>query len=168
MESGEQHHHYWPGECTIPLTPQALRYGFKFKVYCTHAVWGDAVTWTTHKKHKEVSSETRIYDLLHACYSGLQSKLATADDFVYFEFKHWCLNRHRPEAKKKRKMILGARLFLDPDNNEPWLLIFEPGIDALEEVANRGEPKEHPDFDGRAEEASDSDNAGLDIGEEAV
>lgn len=167
MESGEQHHHYWPGEGVITLTPQALRYGFAFEVHCTHSVWSDVVTWTAHKKHKGVSSETRMYDLLHACYSGLQRKLAVEEDFVYFEFPHWFVNRFRPEARKKSKITLGARLLLNPETDEPWLLIFEPGIDG-EEVLKRGEPKQNTRVDGTPGEGRDTDEARVDIGEEAV
>lgn len=165
------HHHYWPGEGCISLTPQASRYGYVFPVYATKTVWGECITWTPNKKRKGVSAETRIYDLLHACYVGMGKALSEVDDRVYYTFLHWFWERLRPQAKKKAKAKYGARLLLDPETDEPWLLIFDPANDG-QEVLEYGELKENRTADAALDEQDGPDvrldGPGVDFGEEAV
>ncbi len=166
MDSAEQeHHHYWPGEKTIPLTPQARRLGFAFEVYATHSVWGECITWT---KGRNTNPDKRIFELLESCYEGLTKSMSTeAGDGVYFEFKHWFWDRARPKAKKQTKAKYGARLLLDPETEEPWLLIFCIDRDG-KEVLKRGEPKEDRTDDSESgSKGTDlpGDSPGLDLGD---
>lgn len=143
MESTEQeHHHYWPGKGCIPVTPQASRYGYVFPVHVTHSVWSNCITWSPQKGKEEQNADRRIYDLLDSCYRGMGKALAADDDMVYFQFKHWFWDRLKPKAKKQTKAKYGARLLLDPETEEPWLLIFDPVSDG-KEVLKHGEPREH-------------------------
>lgn len=151
MESSEQEHsHYWPGADCIPITPQATRFGYVFPVYVTKSVWSDVITWTP-QKGKETSAEKRIYDLLDSCWKGMGKALTSEPDRVMYTFKHWFWDRARPAAKKPAKMKFGARLLLDPETEEPWLLIFNPADDD-KEVLKRGEPEEN-----RTDESGDAD-----------
>lgn len=143
MEDQEQiYSHYWPGEGCIPITPQAVRYGYVFPVYVTQAVWAPCITWTYTTKRKEVNADLRIYALLESCYNGMGKALATEPDRVMYPFKHYFWERDRPKAKKMTKRRLGARLLLDPETEEPWLLIFDPEEDG-EEVLKRGDTEEN-------------------------
>ena len=140
MESVEQeHHHYWPGDGTIPITPQAVRFGYVFPVYVTNSCWAECITWTP-RKGVDTSAEKRIYDLLDSCYKGMGKRLASEPDSVAYTFKHWFWDRLRPKAKKPTKAKYGARLLLDPETEEPWLLIFCPDRDG-KEVLKYGEPE---------------------------
>lgn len=153
MDDSEQaHSHYWPGEGTIPITPQATRFGYVFPVYVTNTVWGEAITWVPRKK-VETNADKRIYDLLDSCYKGMGKALATEPDRVYYNFKHWFWHREKPRATKPIKANYGARLLLDPETDEPWLLIFDPERDD-ERVLKKGEPNgEHEEH--RSDEATD-------------
>ena len=161
MEDQEQeHHHYWPGEGCIPITPQASRYGYVFPVHVTRSVWSNAITWTPQRNRKD-TAESRIYDLCHACYEGMGKALAAEPDRVYFEFKHWFWDRLKPKAKKKVKAKYGARLLLDPETEEPWLLIFDPSADG-KEVLKHGEPETDRGTDEHSEGMGLGDGAPVD------
>lgn len=141
MESSEQgHSHYWPGEGLIPITPQAARYGYVFPVYVTDTVWKDSITWTPRSK-VDTNADKRIYDLLASCYEGMGKALATEPDRVYYKFKHWFWPRLNKRATKPVKAVFGARLLLDPETEEPWLLIFNPDHDDGS-VLKKGEPND--------------------------
>lgn len=163
MESSEQEHsHYWPGEGTIPITPQAVRFGYVFPVYVTKSVWRDVITWTP-QKGKETSAEKRIYDLLDSCWKGMGKALTTEPDRVMYTFKHWFWDRKRPASKKPVKLKLAARLLLDPETEEPWLLIFNPDTDD-KEVLKHGEHEENRTDEANPVESGETDGAGVDPG----
>jgi hypothetical protein len=126
MENTEQvHSSYRPGKECIPITPQARQFGYVFPVYVTQCVWADAITWA-YQKGRETNTDARIFDLLRSAYDGMGKNMATEPDRIMYTFKHWCWDRLRPKAKKQTKRKYGARLFLDPETKEPWLLIFDP------------------------------------------
>ena len=128
----EEDHLYCPGG--IPITPQARRFGYEFPVYVSKTVWaGQCLYVGTPNKHG-TSTERRIIELLQYCYDGMIKKLAVQDDFVFYQFKvwYWCsVNRTK---KKKRRAMLAARLFQDPDTQGPWLYIFNPKEDSIDEL----------------------------------
>lgn len=125
------HHHYWPGEDLVPITPQARRLGFAFPVYVTKSVWRPSIAW---QQGKDTNPDKRIYELLASCWKGMGKALASEPERVMYTFKHWYWDRDRPKAKKQSKATYGARLLLDPETEEPWMLIFHPDIDGTEVI----------------------------------
>lgn len=133
------HSHYHPGERCIPITPQAVRRGWVFPVYVTDTVWGTCISW---RADKHSSADKRIYELIDAVGEGMGKALSASPDAVSFKFKHWHLKKDRPKAKKKAKSKFAARLLLDPETNDPWVIIFDPTLDH-EGVLTYGEYEEH-------------------------
>ena len=140
------HSHYWPGDGCIPITPQARRLGWTYPVYVTQSVWTYRVSW---KQGKDTSTDKRIFDLLDSCWKGMGKALATEPERLSYSFKHWYWPKDRPKAKKQAKAQLAARLLLDPETEEPWILIFDPITDH-DGVLKHGEPTEHREDDGSA------------------
>ena len=165
MDSEESlHSHYWPGDGCIPITPQARRLGWAYDVYVTRDVWAHAITWTSKdngKKNKS-NADQRIFELLEGCWKGMGAALAVAPDMVSFKFKFWYWQRHRPNAKKPIRGNFAARLLLDPETEEPWVLIFNPATDH-EGVLKYGEHEEDRTNEGDAgvESSGRDDPAGL-------
>ena len=116
----------------IPVTPQARRIGYFFPVHVSKTVWDKACLAKGVPSRHRVTQDGRIRHLLNQCYAGMLSKLATADDFLYYEFKAFYWSRDRPWAKKEQRWKLGARLFMDPSTGEPWLYIFAPNVDTID------------------------------------
>jgi hypothetical protein len=129
----EEHAHYHPGG--VPITPQARRFGYEFPVYVSHTVWDAQCSWT---EGIHTNTEKRIVELLQFCYDGMLKKLAVQDDFVSYAFKIWYFDRTLPKRTgrklpKKKRARLGARLFLS-EETKPWLYIFNPEEDTLDEL----------------------------------
>lgn len=161
MESTEQvHSHYWPGEGCIPISPQARRLGWEFEVYVTRSVWSRCITWTPDKKS---NPDKRIFELLEAAWQGMGKALAAEPDCVFFKFKHWFWQHGRPKATKQVGFQFGTRLLLDPETEEPWILIFDPEYDN-EEVLKRGEHAEDRGAETPAGELGLADDAEVDDG----
>jgi hypothetical protein len=120
-----------------------------------------------NKKHREVSTDTRIMDLLHAAYVGMGKALTAEPDRVFYQFHHWFWNPRRPTAKKKAHAKYGARLLLDPETEEPWLLLFDPDNDG-KEVLEHGEPEENRRNAGGAEPVQHTDGAAVDQGGSSI
>lgn len=163
------HSHYWPGEGCIPVTPQARRLGWAFPVYVTDVVWGECITWSQKDNTRKRSSnpDKRIFDILESAWQGMGKALTKEPDRVMYPFKHWYWQRGRPKATKQRKLRLGARLLLDPETEEPWVLIFDPQEDGME-VLKHGEPRTDRGNEADTGAPGASDGADMDIGEEAV
>lgn len=122
----------------VPITPQARRFGYEFPVFVSKTVWAGQCLFVGSPNKRGTSTERRITELLQYCYDGMTKKLAVQDDFISYTFKawYWCaVNRDRT---KKRRIRLGARLFL-ADASSPWLYIFNPEEDTLDELT-KGTP----------------------------
>jgi hypothetical protein len=124
----------------IPITPQARRFGYEFPVYVSKLVWGKVCVAVGIPSKHGTNLEKRIWHLLQYCYEGMAKKLAAEDDFLYYDFKVWYWSRDRPNAKKMQKWILGARLMLDPSTDGPWLYIFAPNVDQIEDLEHGTAP----------------------------
>jgi len=133
--------YYHPGG--VPITPQAHRFGYEFPVYVSNIIWGDMCIAVGIPQRHDTGLEKRIWHLLQYCYDGMAKKLAAEDDFLFYEFKAYYWDRDRPTAKKMTKVKLGARLFLDPSTDGPWLYIFIIGVDGIDAL-KKGEPNEQP------------------------
>jgi hypothetical protein len=72
----------------------------------------------------------------------LDKKIAAEKDFgdLSFKFKHFYWERYRPKAKKKARIIIGARLLLNPDDNLPWMLLYDPDYDYINILTAGTEP----------------------------
>lgn len=163
--AGQAHHHYQPGEDCVPVTPQARTLGYPFPVYITKNVWSECVSWPGGRN---TSPDRRIYETVSSAYEGMLKRLSVDDQMVQYEFKHWYWSKSRPKAKKPRKITLGARLLIDFETDEPWMLIFDPEFDD-DRVVVRGEPKdgepeEHREDGGALAGEGLRDRAGLDQG----
>jgi hypothetical protein len=112
-------------------------------------VWSRSITWT---KGKKTNPDKRIFELLDSAWKGMGKALAEEPERVAYPFKHWFWERDRPKAKKQAKAKFAARLLLDPDTEEPWILIFDPQRDN-EGVLRHGEPEEHRNTDTGTAEA---------------
>lgn len=126
----QDHHRYWPTGLT-PITPQARRRGVAYPTYITDALWKRAVSWTGPSRFK-TNVDKRIFELIDSMIKGMDKRMAGSDDedgFLFFKFKHWFYERGKPNAKKKASMKCGCRLFINPDTNEPWILVFDPEYD---------------------------------------
>lgn len=154
------HNHYWPGENLVPITPQAQRFGYVFPVYVTRSVWSLSISW---KQGKSTNPDKRITELLDSSWKGMGKALSSEPDRVMFPFKHWYWDRDRPKAKKQRKTEFAARLFLYPDTEEPWMLIFLPTVDGAE-VLDYGEPGADREDEGETRELGRADGTTLDQG----
>lgn len=160
MEDQEQvHSHYWPGKDCIPITPQAVRFGYVFPVYVTRTVWHSCITWTQGRNQ---TADGRIYALLESAWHGMGKALTSEPDRVWYQFKHWFWNHKKPKAKKQAKLKLGARLLLDPETEEPWMLIFHPGDN--DGVLTYGEPEENREDDRVPGEEGQADGPEMDPG----
>ena len=135
----EPHPYYYPSG--IPLGPQARKFGYDFPVHASKRVWNDQCVWTGMPSRFNTSTDIRIFALLQCCYEGMTKRLAVSDDFVHYKFKVWYWDRTRKTSKKKRRAQLGARLFLHPDTNTPWMYIFN----MLEDTANELKEGNVPD-----------------------
>lgn len=169
MESSEfVHNHYWPGKDLVPISPQASRFGYAFPVYVTRTVWNLSIAW---KQGKDTNPDKRIFELLDSCWKGMGKALSSEPDRIMYPFKHWYWERNRPKASKMARSTLAARLFLDPETEEPWMLVFHPQADGLEVVVY-GEPKENTQNDGVPADPRVSGVSGdgpeVDLGPEAV
>jgi hypothetical protein len=142
--------YYNPGG--VPITPQARRFGYEFPVYVSEGVWRDVCVPQGIASRHAQNLEQRIWHLLQYCYEGMTKKLATEDDFLQYFFKIWYWPRYRPDARKKARARLGARLFLDPSTEGPWLYIFNPRVDDIDALT-RGEPDEQSGETGEAADA---------------
>jgi len=134
----DQNSYFYPGG--VPITPQARRFGYEFPMYVSKNVWNAQCIYVGNTNKYRTNTERRIVELLQYCYDGMAKKLAVQDDFVYYTFKiwYWCpVNRNKT---KKRRARLAARLFLDPDTNKPWLYIFNPTEDKINELTEGKEP----------------------------
>ena len=131
--------HYHP--VGIPVTPQAHQFGYEFPVYVSKCVWSAQCLWVIGPKGKGTTPDRRIVELLGYCYGGMIKKLSVQDDFTSYSFKvwYWCpVNR---DKKKQRRVRLGARLFLVPEKDTPWLYIFNPDEDTFDDLDKAsGEP----------------------------
>jgi len=130
----EEHSYYWPSKALVPITPQARRAGFEYPMYVTPAIWAKAISWSGESSKRNTGTDKRIFQLLESCSDGLTSRLSadSADEegFLYFKFEHFYWERGRKDkAKKKAKMKIGCRLFLDPDTKVPWMLLLDPDYD---------------------------------------
>jgi len=141
MASSEQEHpYYYPAG--VPITPQARRFGFVFAVYVADEVWRDICVWSSGPSRYNTNTDKRIHELLTRCYEGMSKKLAVRDDFVAYEFKVWAWRRDHPQAKKKGRFRLGARLFLTPETGAPWLFIYDPKVNSLSDLKKGNAPEE--------------------------
>jgi len=137
--------YYYPGG--VPITPQARRFGYEFPVFVSKGVWRDCCIATDIATRLGTSLELRIWHLLQCCYEGMAKKLATEEDFLYYEFKSWFWERHRPNATKQRKASLGARLMINPSTDGPWLYIFSPSVDTIDALEKGQPPCDDPTED---------------------
>ncbi len=128
----------------VPITPQARRFGYEFPVYVSSIVWSKVCIAQGIPSKHAASLEQRIWHLLQYCYEGMAKKMAADEGFLYYEFKAFYWDRSRPNAKKKQRWKLGARLFLDASTDGPWLYIFAPNVDSIDAL-ERGTPDEQPD-----------------------
>jgi hypothetical protein len=117
----------------VPVTPQARKFGYEFPVYVSLAVWSELVLTDGIPSKRGTTVDLRIWEVLEASYEELLKQLAQLGDdeeaFLYYPFKAWYWSRHKPKAKKKVHKELGARLFINPDTDEPWLYLFDPEVD---------------------------------------
>jgi len=150
--------YYHPGG--VPITPQARRFGYEFPVYVSDVVWSKVCIAINIPSRKGANLEQRIWHLLQYCYDGMAKKLATTDDFLYYEFKAHFWSRDRPAAKKKQKWKLGARLLLDPSTDGPWLYIFAPNVDSIDTLEKGDPPDEKVESDSSDFADFESDGAG--------
>lgn len=154
MENNQQiHHHYWPGEDLIPVTPQANQFGYVFPVYVTQTVWSLSIAW---KQGKSTNADKRIFELLDSCWKGMGKALSSEPERIMYPFKHWYWQREKPKATKMTKVEFAARLLLDPETEEPWMLIFHPTVDG-KEVLRHGEHNENGEDEATAGEAGSAD-----------
>ena len=93
--------------------------------------------------------------------------LATAPDRVMYSFKHWYWDRHRPASTKPIQGKFGARLLLNPETEEPWLLIFHP-TDDDKEVLNRGEHDENRKHEADSGSEQHADGSEVDLGSKTI
>jgi len=126
----QQDSYYHPGG--VPITPQAVRFGYEFPVYVSKHVWGTACVAEGIPSKHSTNLDKRIWHLLQYCYEGMAKKLATEEDFLWYGFKVRYWDRNRPKAKKQVKDRYAARLFLDPSTDGPWLYIFDPSVDHID------------------------------------
>lgn len=136
MASSEREDSYYH-PTGIPITPQARQFGFEFPVYVSPYVWKHMCSSNGIRASKGVTTDSRITRLLQHAYEGLGKKLAATDDFLYYNFKGWYWDKAKPKAKKMSRLLLGARLFLDPSTDGPWMYIFEPYIDSLDRLEQK-------------------------------
>jgi hypothetical protein len=68
--------------------------------------------------------------------------LSSEPERIMYTFKHWFWDRNKPKATKQERASFAARLLLDPETEEPWLLIFNPNVDG-KEVLKHGQHYEH-------------------------
>lgn len=123
---------YFPAGITI--TPQARRFGYEFPVYVSDVVWSNYCMYSGSSRHG-TNQHRRIVELLQYCYDGMTKRLAVSDDFVFYYFKIWFYDRYATgKEKKKHRVRLGARLFIDPQTGGPWLYIFHPERDHIQDL----------------------------------
>ncbi len=159
-------HHYWP-DGLVPVTPQAREFGYVFDVYVTPRIWKDMCVWAEGRK---TNTPKRLMELLESCYKGLSKALSVNDDMLYFSFVHWYVPKGRPNAKKRAKTKLGARLLLHPETEEPWLLLFDPEYDFADQLKkgeHDGEPEEDRIPESEAALARPEPGAPVDFGDSA-
>ena len=148
MENPEQEHPYYYPTGT-PVTPTARRFGYEFPVYVSNTVWHNVCTWIGGTSRVNTHTDKRIFELLQYCYEGMMKKLTQDDGFVAYEFKVWYWRRFKPEARKKGRARLGARLFLIPETGGPWLFIYDPNGDSLSDLDKGPAPKEEDMTEGK-------------------
>lgn len=128
---------YFPAGITV--TPQARRFGYEFPVYVSDVVWSNYCMYSGSSRHG-TNQHRRIVELLQYCYEGMTKRLAVSDDFVFYYFKIWFYDRNATgKEKKKHRARLGARLFIDPQTGVPWLYIFHPERDHIQDL-KKGDP----------------------------
>lgn len=117
----------------VPVTPQARRLGYEFSVYVSNLVWAKCCIYSGASKF-ETTLDKRIFELIASCYQGMIKRLSVDDTFVFYKFKHFYWDRYASAfTKKKHKVKLGARLFLD-SSGVPWLYIFDLERDKIESL----------------------------------
>ena len=116
----------------VPITPQARRFGYEFPVWVSKTVWAEQCVAVGIKSRHGTNLDRRIIELLQYCYEGMTKRLTQSDDFVYYHFKIWYWSRAKPNAKKKKRARLGARLLIDPSTGGPWLYIFNERVDTID------------------------------------
>ena len=89
--------------------------------------------------------------------------LSSEPERVMYEFKHWYWRRERPKATKQARTTFASRLLLDPETEEPWMLIFLPTVDGAE-VLDYGEPEADRTNEGDTTELGRADGTTLDQG----
>lgn len=132
--------YYHPGG--VPVSPQARKFGYEFPVYVSDNVWSICCVSADIKRIRNTSLDRRVSELLTYCYEGMMRKLAVEDGFLWYNFKVWFWSRSRPNSKKKQRMRLAARLFLDPSTKGPWLYIFAPNVDSIDALKKGEAPDE--------------------------
>ena len=148
-------HYFHPGG--VPVTPQARRFGYEFPVYVSTTVWAaQCISEGIASRHSQ-NLEKRIWHVLQACYDGMAKKLSVSDDFVYYDFKLWYWDREAPKASKQRRIKLGARLLLDPSTDGPWMYIFNPYVDLIDELEEGQPPAAHAPGQGEFDNATVQD-----------
>ena len=141
MDEQEESRYYPTG---VPITPQASQFGYEFPVYVSATVFKNQCLWHGPMRYN-TNTEKRIVELLQHCYEGMCKKLAVQDDFVSYAFKIWYFDRTLPKRAgrklpKKKRARLGARLFLDPEDDTPWLYIFNPEEDSVNDLKKGSAP----------------------------
>lgn len=133
-------HWYYAGG--IPVGPQARRMGYEFPVHVSKTVWKNQCMWRGASR-LQTTADKRIFELLQSCYDGMLKRLTQEDDFVFYYFKtrYWPADAGSGIRKKKRAR-LGARLFLDPSTEGPWLYIFDPEADTADQLEQGDPPDE--------------------------
>lgn len=126
----------------VPVTPQARKFGYEFPVYVSKNVWATCCIATGIPSSRGTTLDRRVHELLQYCYEGMIKKLATQDDFLWYPFKIWFWSRNRPNSKKKQRLRLAARLFLDPSMEGPWLYIFAENVDSIDALEKGEKPTE--------------------------
>jgi hypothetical protein len=69
----QQDSYYHPGG--VPITPQAVRFGYEFPVHVSKHVWSTACVSTGVPSRHNTNVEQRIWHLLQYCYEGMAKKL---------------------------------------------------------------------------------------------
>ena len=133
----------------VPITPQARKFGYEFPVYVSKNVWSQQCMWD---HGRGTSTDRRILELLQYAYDGMIKALSVSDDFVSYWFKVWYWQRDASKTKKKKgRTRLGARLFRTPEDGTPWLYIYNPAKDTLDELTSGEAPVADDDTVGSSE-----------------
>lgn len=136
--------YYYPAG--VPVTPQATRFGYNFPVYVSKLVFNSVCVADGIPSKHNASTDQRIWKLLEACYEGMTKRLTQEETFLWYTFKIFYWNRKRKAATKMQSGKLAARLFLDPETGGPWLYIYVPNVDGVDDLEAGEAPADEPDF----------------------